>query len=123
MACDSSDAARGSRPNCGWRREPGAVRTSTRRPIPAAPRMARNSSIDCVPCPTVKITGDRLLDSSAGVVARSHRLVAEDTTLSRWRHGFKSRWDYQRKRVTERLRELEVVTLLVTLCVESRHAS
>ncbi len=31
--------------------------------------------------------------------------------------------DYQRKRVTERLRELEVVTLLVTLCVESRHAS
>src|SRR5207249_8187142 len=26
--------------------------------------------------------------------ARSHRLEAEDTTLSRWRHGFKSRWDY-----------------------------
>ena len=21
-----------------------------------------------------------------------HRLVAEDTTLSRWRHGFESRW-------------------------------
>src|SRR5438093_10954421 len=30
--------------------------------------------------------------------ARSHRLVAEDTTLSRWRHGFKSRWDYQETR-------------------------
>jgi hypothetical protein len=27
--------------------------------------------------------------------------VAQDTTLSRWRHGFKSRWDYQRKGVSE----------------------
>src|SRR5439155_2010772 len=26
--------------------------------------------------------------------ARSHRLVAQDTTLSRWRHGFEPRWDY-----------------------------
>jgi len=42
----------------------------------------------------VKITGNRLLEWSVGI-ARSHRLVAEDTTLSRWRHGFKSRWDYQ----------------------------
>ena len=27
--------------------------------------------------------------------SRSHRLVAKDTTLSRWRHGFESRWDCQ----------------------------
>jgi hypothetical protein len=46
----------------------------------------------------VKITEERLLDSFAGV-ARSHRLVAEDTTLSRWRHGFKSRWDYAGQRL------------------------
>ena len=26
---------------------------------------------------------------------RSHRLVAQDTTLSRWRHGFEPRWDCQ----------------------------
>ena len=25
----------------------------------------------------------------------SHRLVAQDTTLSRWRHGFEPRWDYR----------------------------
>ena len=24
-----------------------------------------------------------------------HRLVAKDTTLSRWRHGFESRWGCQ----------------------------
>ena len=28
----------------------------------------------------------------------SHRLGAKDTTLSRWRHGFESRWDHQHKR-------------------------
>ena len=29
------------------------------------------------------------------VVARPHRLVAKDTTLSRWRHGFEPRWGCQ----------------------------
>ncbi len=28
-------------------------------------------------------------------MARPHRLVAKDTTLSRWRHGFESRWGCQ----------------------------
>jgi hypothetical protein len=28
--------------------------------------------------------------------------VAEDTTLSRWRHGFKSRWDYAGKKTQVR---------------------
>ena len=30
--------------------------------------------------------------------ARPHRLEAKDTTLSRWRHGFESRWGCQVKR-------------------------
>jgi hypothetical protein len=33
--------------------------------------------------------------------ARSHRLVAKDTTLSRWRHGFESRWDCQQRSRSE----------------------
>jgi hypothetical protein len=40
-------------------------------------------------------------------------------TLSRWRHGFKPRWDYQGKRVTEPPREPKVVTVQVTLCASS----
>jgi hypothetical protein len=40
-------------------------------------------------------------------------------TLSRWRHGFKSRWDYRGKRVTEPPREPKVVTVQVTLCASS----
>ena len=27
-----------------------------------------------------------------GHITGPHRLVAKDTTLSRWRHGFESRW-------------------------------
>src|SRR5437867_911179 len=44
-------------PNCGCFRDPGAVRTSTRRTIPASRRMARNSSIDRAPWPIVKMVG------------------------------------------------------------------
>jgi hypothetical protein len=29
--------------------------------------------------------------------------VAQDTTLSRWRHGFKSRWDYEPEQPVLRL--------------------
>lgn len=32
---------------------------------------------------------------AARIFSRPHRLVAKDTTLSRWRHGFESRWGCQ----------------------------
>src|SRR5919198_4519303 len=41
-----------------------------------------------------------------GTPPRSHRLVAQDTTLSRWRHGFKSRWDYAGQRPSSVVRVL-----------------
>ena len=31
----------------------------------------------------------------------SHRLVVKDTGLSRQRHGFESRWDYQKASVAQ----------------------
>jgi hypothetical protein len=34
-------------------------------------------------------------DDAFRTAARPHRLVAKDTTLSRWRHGFESRWGCQ----------------------------
>ena len=32
-----------------------------------------------------------------GHATRPHRLVAKDITLSRWRHGFESRWGCSKK--------------------------
>ena len=44
----------------------------------------------------MRLVGVRVLPPSSGVrrlrALRPHRLVAKDTTLSRWRHGFESRW-------------------------------
>ena len=40
----------------------------------------------------VEVTCEAL--GSLGSHPGPHRLVAQDTTLSRWRHGFESRWGY-----------------------------
>jgi hypothetical protein len=37
-------------------------------------------------------SGAELPGRSSWAPARPHRLEAKDTTLSRWRHGFESRW-------------------------------
>jgi len=40
----------------------------------------------------VRVLPPRALEFAVGGLLGPHRLVAKDTTLSRWRHGFESRW-------------------------------
>src|SRR5437762_11771385 len=51
-----SEAASAGAASCGWRREPGAERTSTSAPTPAPASSARSSSSERVECPIVYAT-------------------------------------------------------------------
>src|SRR5215218_10252788 len=74
MPASGSHRSIASRRNCGWRRLPGAVRTSTRRSTPAPSSRATSSSAVAVPCPTLSRRGattlpDQLAGEDDGVVA------------------------------------------------------
>src|ERR671914_2432446 len=57
MPRSGSDSSSASREKCGCRRDPGYLRTSSRRLTPAAARMTTNSSSERAPCPIENTVG------------------------------------------------------------------
>lgn len=75
MPCSGNCWARSSRLNCGFRRECGNRRTSTRQRIPYARSRARNSSKERLEWPMVKIW---TFDIMLSLASRMNRLPALD---------------------------------------------